>query len=128
MTFETMPFESLTPEWAADVARRLHGFAQAPASDPQVEELWLTRDLALHIRYRLGNDHLATRIARLDVDPTSSNEPTDSARLASDLLHTLRDAPAIRPWRDDRGYDWWGDEPAGGWNEAGTGERLPVAG
>jgi hypothetical protein len=84
----------------------------------------VTGDLALQVRYRLGNEKLALRVERLDVDPTSALEPSDSARLASDLLHTLHDAPAGDLWRDDRGYGWWGDEPTGGWAVLETGERL----
>jgi hypothetical protein len=115
VTYETMSFTTLDAAWAVDVARHMHrlGLANGPA--PRVDEIWVSADLALQVRYHLGPSAWAVRFAHLDIDPTSAAAPIDSARLASDLLHDLHAAPQQAAWHDALGHGWWGDEPAGGW-------------
>jgi hypothetical protein len=122
--FHPLSFSRLDQEWAEDVARGVLAFAQEAVSGPRVEEITVAADLALHIRYHLGPHSLGVRIAHLDVDPTSMGSPVDSARLASDLLHGLHDAPEQAPWTDESGRAWWGDEPDGGWDTIGQSRTL----
>lgn len=117
-------FTGLTPEWAEQVARKVHGLGLRSTHSPRLAEVWLTQDLALHVRYHIGSDALAVRIGRLDVDPTSMGAPLDSARLASDLFHNLHDAPEARSWTDALGFGWWGDSPREGWAAVETRERV----
>ncbi len=124
MAYETLPFASLDQEWAVDVARRMRDLALTSGPEPRVDEVWVSRDLALQVRYHLGSSALAARFGRLDVDPTSWSTPSDSARLASDLFHNLHAAPDAPPWRDELGYGWWGDEPEDGWPTVADRERL----
>lgn len=121
---ETIPFTELTPAWAAQVARRVRALGGQSGYSPRLVDVWLTDDLALHVRYHIGNAALAARIGRLDVDPTSMQAPRDSARLASDLFHTLHDAPDRPEWIDELGFGWWGDVPSDGWPAVDTRERL----
>lgn len=81
-------------------------------------------DLALHVRYHLGRDAFGLRVGRLDIDPTSGLTPRDSVTLASNVLHTLHDAPETRAFVDGHGCGWWGDAPAAGWVEVERGERV----
>lgn len=116
-------FTGLDAKWAEAVARGVLRIG-ARYSVPALHEVWVADDLALHIRYALGAEALAVRHAHLDVDPTSDGPPTHSARLASDIFHDLHTDPDA--WRDERGYRWWGDEPADGWPAAVRGGR-PLA-
>lgn len=121
---QSRTFTGLTKEWAVAVAHELRRLARSSGSAPLVEEIWLTSDLALNVRYRVGAETLAARFGRLDVDPTSLGVPHDSARLASDLLHNLHGAPDRRSWTDELGHEWWGDAPAQGWEAAAGGDRV----
>ncbi len=112
-----------TAEWAQAVARGVLRIG-ARYDTPTLHEVWVTDDLALHVRYAVGREALAVRNAHLHVDPTSGGPPTHAVRLASDIVHDLHTDPGPGAWRDDRGYRWWGDEPAGGRPAAVPGERL----
>lgn len=115
-----MEFTGATTAWAADVARHLDRFAGHRV--PSVDDLWVTDSPALLVRYRLGDLRLAAR-AQLDRDPTSWDTPTDSERLASNLLHSLH-APGDIEWTDDDRYGWWGDPPAEGWAALSAENRV----
>lgn len=116
-----MRFEGLTPEWAIDLAKEFDRIAAD--RPPPVDDLWISDDLALLVRYRLINYSLAVRIARLDVDPSSELEPKSSGQLASVLYHNLH-SPSEWEWTDDDGYVWWGERPDGGWPAVLSGRRL----
>lgn len=121
----TQTFRGLTRDWAVTVARQLGELAGD--RDPRLDDLWISDDLALNVRYRIGRDLMAVRVERLDVDPTSAIEPVNSAQLASNLLHNLH-APAEPDWVDGDGYVWWGDRPAGGWSRLLSGTAVVVLG
>lgn len=115
------PFSGLTPGWAEDVAIQFARFA--PANVSALDDVWVSDDLALLVRYRLRDERLAVRFGRLDVDPTSLREPEDSAQLASLLVHNLH-ASTEKEWADMDGYRWWGDRPDGGWPGVLSANRL----
>ena len=117
---QSQSFEGLTREWAESVATHFDEFAGD--RQPAVDDLWVSVDLALHVRYRIGRDRLGGRF-HLDLDPTSSAAPTDAATLASILLHNLH-ASSEPEWVDGDGYVWWGDRPSLGWATVGDQERL----
>lgn len=114
-----MQYEGLSTEWAMDVGRRFDEYAGERV--PLVDALWVTSD-ALVVRYRLQDGRMAMR-APLDRDPTSWDEPIDSGRLASGLLHTLH-SPDDLEWTDADGYRWWGTAPSGGWTAIDAEERV----
>lgn len=116
-------YGGLDAEWAGAVARGVMRIS-AHYSVPAVHEVWVTDDLALQVRYVIGSDALAVRNAHLDVDLVSDGPPTHSARFASDIFHDLHTDPGPDAWRDEQGYRWWGDEPAGGWPVVVGAERL----
>lgn len=116
-------FSGLTQEWAIAVAQQLDGFAGD--HEPSLDDLWISGDLSLNVRYRIGRSLLALRVERLDVDPTSAGEPDDAAGLASNLLHSLH-APGEPEWVDSDGYVWWGDPPADGWPTVSSRNALAV--
>lgn len=95
----------------------------APANVSALDDLWVSDDLALLVRYRLRDERLAVRFGRLDVDPTSLLEPEDSAQLAVLLVHNLH-ASGENEWTDEDGYRWWGDPPAEGWPGMLSANRL----
>lgn len=117
---ETQTFEGLTAVWAESVATNSDAFAGD--GQPLVDDLWVSTDLVLHVRYRIGADLLGGRF-HLDLDPTSQAAPTDSATLASLLLHNLH-ATGEPEWADCDGYVWWGERPARGWTAVADDERL----
>lgn len=117
-------FYGLSMEWAIAVLRDLEAINVRYRPNPLIDEMWLTDDLVLSIRYRIGSRQLAARFARLDVDPTSGAAPFNSARLASDLFHNLHTQPEPDAWTDLDGYPWWGDPPPGGWEAALSGRRI----
>ena len=116
-------YRGLDAQWARAVADGVVRIG-ARYSVPALHEVWVTDDLALHIRYVVGGHVLAVRHAHLDVDLISGGPPTHSARMASDIFHDLHTDPGPDAWTDERGYRWWGDEPADGWPAAVRGERL----
>lgn len=118
-------FAGLDAEWAGEVARGVLRIG-ARYSTPALHEIWVTDDLALHIRYAIGSEAFAVRNAHLGVDLVADGSPTHSARLASDIFHDLHTDPGPRAWRDERGYRWWGDEPADGWPAVLRARRLLV--
>jgi hypothetical protein len=117
-------FRGLDAEWAVRVARDLVEISVEYRPNPLIDHLWLTEQLVLSVRYRLGSHRLAARFARLDVDPTSGEPPSNSARLASDLFHNLHTRPEPGAWTDPDGYTWWGDPPDDGWAAALAGARI----
>lgn len=114
------PFAGLTAKWAEEVAVQFVRFA--PANVSALDDLWVSDDLALLVRYRIRDGRLAVRFGRLDVDPTSLLEPEDSAQLATLLVHNLH-ASTAKEWTDDDGYRWWGDPPGDGWPNVLSGKR-----
>lgn len=118
------PFRGLNAEWAVRVARDLVEISEWYGPNPLIDELWLTEQLVLSVRYRVGAQRLAARFARLDVHPGTGGPPSSSVGLASDLFQTLHTRREPDAWTDRDGYSWWGDPPSGGWPTVLSGRRI----
>ena len=118
-----MDYAGVTGQWAVSVARRVHRCG-AETSPPIIDETWVSIDLALYIRYRVGAHKLAARF-RLDVDPSSGAWPTNADRFASALFHALPTAPQHDAFVDEQGYRWWSAAvPQSGWAAAVHSRRI----
>lgn len=112
-------FVSRSAEFAESVARNFEWVAELNrVAGPAVDEAWLAEDLSLFVRYHIGMTAFGVRFDRLDIDPTSESAAGTSREQASNLFHSLHDAPDRPEFTDDASYGWWGDIPAEGWTHA----------
>lgn len=120
------PVVTLTSDWSAKVARALvelvnHEEAQN-LNPPQIDECWVSKDLAIYLRYRIGMDRdikVGTRITDSNIDPTSAGYALDPEQQALYFLHDIATAPPPE-WTDRFGYGWFGyrSPPRDSWEYA----------
>ncbi|MFC5996817.1 hypothetical protein ACFQE5_21650 [Pseudonocardia hispaniensis] len=112
------PVVELTAEWATAVAQEFvdlvwreqeRGLEPLP---PPVDECWVGQDLAVYIRYRIGDWRLGRRIPDPHIDPTSGGYALSAREQGFYFFHDLY-SPPPREFTDRLGYEWYqcGPEP-----------------
>ncbi|GAA2362716.1 hypothetical protein GCM10009854_47960 [Saccharopolyspora halophila] len=129
---ESLVGDELSRQWAVAVGRCLvrvatsDEFDNSPADANVFQQCWVGDDATVLLRYQHFSGRFGTEFGELELECASSvplvelrsHRPHGSALRQAILLYHLHlnGGPARDPaWTDDRGYAWWGAEPACGW-------------